>query len=136
MRTHTEDLASPRILELFTRIRGIVQRMGDVRLHPEAPVSCHMLAHAVAAVVPGVKAVDGLFRDRWQHSWLSVSLPRIDVWIVDVYPIGVIGGPLLLYADLSSPWHALYVEKDIDVKNFPMWENHLVQVVTALRKGL
>lgn len=56
-------------------------------------VSCHHVAIAVAMLFPSVgKAEHGRYLKTWEHSWIRTP----DGNIIDVYPVGCIGGPLLL----------------------------------------
>lgn len=56
-------------------------------------VSCHHVALALSHLFPSmVKAEHGRFAQTWEHSWLRTP----DGNIIDAYPVGCIGGPLLL----------------------------------------
>lgn len=57
-------------------------------------VSCHMLARAVARVF-SLPFQDGLFLGRVNHSW--VLTPKSGN-IIDVYPVAIVGGPILVVA--------------------------------------
>lgn len=88
---------------IFTRIRTVVERMSDVPLPSGKPVSCHHLCRALADLF-GIEYRDGHFGSA-QHSWLLVG-PHI----VDPYPVGVLGGPILLETRFMLPWRGLYTE--------------------------
>lgn len=65
--------------------------------------SCHDMAEAIAIVFPQLKRYDGFFSKIWQHSWLQTESYNI----IDPYPIGLIGGPLLLDG-IDGPWKLIY----------------------------
>ena len=71
-------------------------------------LSCHILARAVGAVF-GLPVIDGMYAVAYKHSWLRIPQSRN---IIDVYPVAMLGGPLLI-SGISGPGRTLYVEKDI-----------------------
>lgn len=61
--------------------------------------SCHVLSRGVLRLwnleAQGWRVHDGIFRERFNHCWLE----KVDgnlVLILDVYPVGTMGGPLLI----------------------------------------
>lgn len=99
MKTYAEtqtDRMPPEELVLFRRIRDAVNRLPDdpglrTNPHGRTVLSCHILARAVAMVF-GLKCVDGFFHPTFSHSWLVTPSGNI----VDVYPVGIVGGPIFL----------------------------------------
>jgi hypothetical protein len=98
-----EDLA------LFAQIKAAVTTMQDPDLGlnedgQRITLSCHMLARAIA-VVFGLRVCDGYFSNElYDHSWNLTPQNRI----IDAYPIGTIGGPIMFDNGQFSPCHRLY----------------------------
>lgn len=89
-------------LDIFYRIRQAVLQLPDDidqgklgKNETGEPVilSCHILARAVANVY-GLECQDGFFSKEgcYSHSWLITSSGNI----IDVYPVGILGGPILV----------------------------------------
>jgi hypothetical protein len=55
-------------------------------------ISCHVIAEAVSRRWPQLKVKHGRFMSAYEHSWLETKQRNI----IDVYPIAIIGGPLLI----------------------------------------
>lgn len=96
----------------FIKIEGIMEALPDIKLDrlggmaDNEVVSCHMLGRAFERFLP-VKCADGFYYRRgWRHSWLVTGSGNI----VDHYPWGMIGGPLLVVADRFNPSFRLYHE--------------------------
>lgn len=66
-------------------------------------LSCHVLARAVSKIF-SVKLEDGYFCYHWEHSW--VVGPHLN--IIDVYPVAILGGPIMVMGDYGSPHKMLY----------------------------
>ncbi len=91
---------SKRDRELFAVIEEKVNRFPErVRLWNDKrgrpiELSCHILARAFANVFDELTFVDGRWSSmRFEHSWLVTQ----DYGLIDVYPVGTMGGPLLLW---------------------------------------
>ncbi len=97
---------------LFSRIERAVQRLPDIDLGEDEDgrkilLSCHILARAVARVFK-VRTEDGFLvggRCRSEHAWVVTKTGNI----IDVYPVAVLGGPLLIdNRESVSPMQFLY----------------------------
>ena|SRR3989338_5220753 len=68
-------------------------------------LSCHILAHSIGKAI-GLDVEDGYFRPHYDHSWLKTRNGHI----LDVYPVGIYGGPFLVEQTISflSPGRHLY----------------------------
>lgn len=103
-------------VKLFKEIQKIIERFPDIDLGKdeageEVVLSCHILARAVGKVF-SLRYVDGLFYPNYQHTWLLTANGNI----LDVYPVGMLGGPIILVdADPYgySPARWLYKKKRV-----------------------
>lgn len=97
-------------LKIFREIRLVVEDLPDVEFGngPDGEpivISCHILARALAEYFP-VKVKDGYILGHWwKHSWLETK----GGFIIDPYPVALLGGPILV-AVKSSPWRSFYKE--------------------------
>ncbi len=120
---------------LLDRIREAMTALPDLDLGRDDGgdpyfVSCHMVARAVATVY-GLQFRDGRFNGDVEHSWCVTANDNI----VDAYPVGILGGPLLV---VGPTWSRLYVEQPpqllklahIDTQRFG---NAVIRVTEALR---
>ncbi len=104
--------------EVFDHIRRLVQLLPDeIELGKDETgeaiiLSCHILARAVFRFFP-VKVQSGYLLNCWEHSWLVG--PRLS--IIDVYPVAILGGPILVNTSFGSPSFLLYKSLPINVFN-------------------
>ena len=98
-----EDMA------VFERIRHCVNRLpdhldlGKDEKEDSIELSCFMLARAVGTVFL-LEYVDGSFLNIFEHSWIQTRNGNI----IDVYPVGIIGGPILVDGGAMGPARHLY----------------------------
>ncbi len=98
-------------IALFEQIRSVVNKLPDLDLGRDnegqpVPLTCHMLARAVARVFT-LRFADGFFYPKYPHSWVLTP----DRHIIDVYPIAVIGGPILIEGNMMlSPSKQYYLK--------------------------
>ena len=104
-------------LKVFEEVRQAIIALPDVDLGNDEKgrqiiLSCHILARAVAKVF-SLEYSDGYFsHDRsYQHSWVLTKNRNI----IDVYPVGIVGGPFLV--DATSCYNSLgpYLYRDQDI---------------------
>ena len=109
MRFYTDGLIPTEDVSLFRRIRSAVIALPDI---PD--MSCHILARAVT-ITFDILCIDGCYlgrylTDAYPHSWNVLPGGNI----VDCYPMGVFGGPILLETQGMSPQRLLYAaDEDI-----------------------
>ncbi len=133
------SLVSAADLKLFSNIKGVMEQMPEVDLGidesgDEVPVSCHMVTRALAKIFPGkVRSQDGDFVRRGQlHSWLVIG----GGLVIDPYPIGTVGGPILVDCSFSlSPWTKLYIKRRLGIVNKD-FQRHVRLVARAMRSVL
>jgi hypothetical protein len=99
--THAESLIHADDRALFT---CLVRDMQGITL--PAGISCHELAAQVHQRYPSLRAARGMYAGAWEHSWLVTPHQNI----LDVYPVGLIGGPLLIDGN-AGPGPLLYREE-------------------------
>ena len=100
-------------VKLFEKIRQIVNDLPDIifgknEKEEELILSCHILARAIGKVF-ALKHIDGYFYPHYQHTWLLTPQGNI----IDVYPVAILGGPILMDGSLFSPARWLYKKKRI-----------------------
>ncbi len=84
-------------INLFEKIRIIVQAfpdnldLGKDSKNKPVKLSCHILAHALGRPFT-LEVKDGYFHPHYEHSWLETRNGHI----IDVYPVGILGGPFLI----------------------------------------
>lgn len=134
---------------LFNEVRRLVTALPDLDLGTTPPgslsrelygsgrvvLSCHMLARALAKVLK-LKCVDGHYAKAYAHSWLLT--PDGD-WIIDAYPVGMIGGPVLVqrrYNYRGGPGNLLYVPGRNICKVLPFGSPEFRRAVCLLTEEL
>ena len=100
-------------IELFEKIKKAINFLPDLDLGRDVKglpiiLSCHMLARAVAEVF-SLRCVDGYYYLSYQHSWVLTQNNKI----IDVHPIAILGGPILVHNAVFSPHSHIYIEKEI-----------------------
>ncbi len=96
--------------QLWRRLDHVIARLPDLDLGRDQQgepivLSCHMLARALGRTFK-LKVVDGEFGRGFSHSWLMTGDQR---WVIDPYPVGTMGGPLIVDATgAHMPGSALY----------------------------
>jgi hypothetical protein len=135
MKAHAETALPKEDVTLFRKIQKIVQALSEPDIGSEngEPIvlSCHHLAHALAELF-SLKAVDGYSPRRgYRHSWLETENGNI----IDVYPVDMVGGPILLAAGrFPSPWRPYYLEHPIDFLATEQFTKELRLAKDALQK--
>lgn len=97
MKPYVIGIIGPGDVERWTEISAAVHKLpddiilGKDDIGEDIVISCHMLARAVGNLWK-LKVVDGHFDTFFEHSWCKTS----DDNIIDVYPVGILGGPILV----------------------------------------
>jgi len=98
-------------------------------------VSCHMVARALAHFFP-VKCKDGTFGKShgysWDHSWLVTKKGLT----IDAYPVGVIGGPILIDTRYMTPWYRLYKEERLPKLESEFFLKNIEKVTEVVRQTI
>lgn len=80
---------------LFRTVRSMVENFNpDKELSRK--VSCHILVDALTPLFPDLKPQHGYWRPGWTHAWFRTPLDNI----IDVYPWGTIGGPVMISCEV------------------------------------
>ncbi len=117
MKSYVVSQISDDDVKLFQRIQRVIDEFSDIRFGKdengeEIVLSCHILARAVGKVF-GLKCIDGYFYPNFEHTWLLTP----DGNIIDVYPVAVLGGPILMDGQHCSPARWLYKKKRLALRN-------------------
>lgn len=113
MTPYVTEVISSETKELFARIEKAVSELPDLELGMDDKdeiiiLSCHILARAVGGVFE-LPVYDGFFLNFFDHSWVESKDGEV---IIDVYPVGILGGPILVDASGGlSPGRKMYFEK-------------------------
>jgi hypothetical protein len=118
-------------------MENLIRRMPD---NGEEIWSCH-------AVVRGLKKVfdlpysvkDGFFQHKGiGHAWLWLSDDRRQM-VIDVWPMGAHGGPILSDARWFGPWSRIYIEDaayhDQDIEKFEREAALFVEAAGVIRRA-
>jgi len=122
---------------LFSKIKRIVEKMPEIDLGKDRKgtkilVSCHILSRALAKFFP-VIVKDGSFGGLIEHSWLEIG----NGLIIDPYPPGVVGGPILVDPRwLTVPWMSLYKEGELLFVQDICFLKSVDKVVEVIRKTM
>lgn len=127
--------------KLWIGIRNLTDDLGlglDDK-NQDVELSCHILARAVANIFPTLRVADGTLL-HFNHSWLITPSGHI----IDIYPVAIYGGPLMMDGDHCSPARYLYIEGDAktNLRRYgdlfkKSWFKKAVGITTkALRKAL
>lgn len=109
MRAFVMEVIASEDVALFEKVRRAITHLPDVDLGVDEEgkkiiLSCHVLGRAVARVF-GVRYVDGYFAHMFEHTWLLTANNSV----MDVYPVGILGGPILVdNANTFAPGRFLY----------------------------
>lgn|GEM_PF-5202042 len=107
-----QDPIPPADMELFRQITEVVRELPDHRFDFEDKryancvnhYSCHLICRGIEAHFKEVRAEDGYFHRKNQHSWL---VSESGLSIIDAYPVSA-GIPFIVANDRASPWSDLY----------------------------
>jgi hypothetical protein len=110
MTPYARKFVSDEEFELFLKIKDLVTKLPDLDLgldgsRNKIDLSCHMFARAVADIF-SLEFVDGYFTIGFQHSWVLTPNGHV----IDVYPVAMLGGPILMEARGFSPARNCYLK--------------------------
>ncbi|MFC1756751.1 hypothetical protein ACFLZC_01150 [Patescibacteria group bacterium] len=142
MTPYAMECVSEEDVVVFEKIRNAIWELPDIDLGVDEKgnkiiLSCHILARAVAKVF-SLKYVDGYFLPNFSHSWVLSPNNHL----IDVYPVAVLGGPILMVEDYgASPikWHYKKIStRKISSGLFskPSFRRSVRRVENILRKSL
>jgi hypothetical protein len=98
-------------IAIFHEIKDAVETLPDINLGKNENgkaiiLSCHILARAVSKVF-AVPYNDGYFHPNFEHSWIVIPGGHI----VDLYPVSIYGGPILMTGGKYSIAANYYVKR-------------------------
>ena len=96
--------------ELFEKIKNAINNLPEIDLGKDEDgekviLSCHILARAIAKAF-SLKYQDGYLYPNYQHSWIITKHGNL----IDVYPVAILGGPILISGTKNSPIHWHYIK--------------------------
>lgn len=140
MKPYALSLVRPEVLATFERIKKAIMAMPDVDLGIDEQgekilLSCHVLARAITHLFP-VRICDGFFCGNYQHSWVETNTGEL----IDVYPVGIIGGPIMFDLSMGSPQRLRKLYKKCRFTKLfgldptgPVFKNQVKIVIDALK---
>jgi hypothetical protein len=135
---HAATLVSEENQRLFARVESMVSLLPDLDLGRDGrgskvKLSCHMLCRALGKVL-NLKVVDGFWSGTWQHSWLMTP---DDACVIDPYPPGTLGGPILVDAARGHfPGRVVYKEGPVEPVVLPFDDPAFLRSVDEIEKAL
>lgn len=114
--TYTEKHLQTEDIELFRKIEYVIDKIELPHIGEETEVTCHMLADAVSDVFC-LEVIRGHFIRGYEHSWLVTKHRNL----IDVYPFGMIGGPMIIAREvvLGSNGPIYIPKQDMEYKYLP-----------------
>lgn len=124
---------------LFERIQNLFRALPDISVGTndtaeKIEISCHLLVRAFGKVL-NLAWEDGFFATFYCHSWLRTPSGHI----FDVYPVGILGGPLWIAStNVLSPGRRLYKKSRRAQGNFskPWFRRSVRILVRELQKTI
>lgn len=107
MKTFAEAYIAKQDIEIFQGIRRLIDSVDGFDIGGE--LTCHDISRAVAGIFP-VRMETGYYFRGFEHSWLRTENRNI----IDVYPVGVIGGPILVAYEVGQFLYRPEVLKNVD----------------------
>lgn len=113
MRSWAEKNMSEEEIKILQEISLVYKKLPDEDLGNDKngekiPLAqCHILARAFSDAF-SLKYEDGFFFPNFEHSWLISPNGNV----IDVYPVGVFSGPILVFKKFSGPAQKLYIPSD------------------------
>ena len=138
MDTYADRHIEPEDIEIFHQIERviddlIVPNLGVDDEGRKIELSCHMLAEVIEEIF-GLKRINGYFMTGYYHSWLVTTNQNI----IDVYPVGTIGRPLLIARQIIHKQGPIYIEdKNLDLgQSKPSYKKSLELVRVAVYESI
>ncbi len=113
MKTWSDRFVVGDEMALFNQVKEVVCRLPEYKLGKkedgqEVELSCHLLARAVSQVF-GLKYCEGHLCPSYNHSWVEMPSGHI----IDLYPVGIIGGPVLWVKTWNAPAERYFTEEKL-----------------------
>ncbi len=139
MTPYSEKFVLKEEVLLFNDIKRVVENLPDINLGinekgKKVLLSCHILCRALSEVF-SLQYADGFYYPKFDHSWLITK----EGHILDVYPVGAIGGPIMVVnPKTDSPAYWLYKEKKLSGNGFdkPWFKDAVCKIKIEILKLL
>ncbi len=139
MKPYVLELIEKEDLRIFMQIKQVVEAMPEIDLGLEEDsrggriaVSCHMLGRALAFFFPVVCKDGHFFSPGWSHSWLETKHGHI----IDHYPWGTVGGPILIGNHFNIPGRHLYYEALVSGLDKEDFLGHVAKIAIVVRETI
>lgn len=136
MQPYAARYISQNDIELLEKVRLLFENLPEIDLGQDGRgeriiVSCHSLARAVNPFFP-VTYVYGIYATLYQHSWLTTRSGAV----IDIYPVGCVGGPVLVATEVYK-LSRLYEPRKLPLrKRFSQESRELARQVTVIRRAV
>lgn len=113
MKSWAEKNMSEKEINILQNISLVYKKLPDEDLGNDKngekiPLAqCHILARAFSDVF-SLKYEDGFFFPNFEHSWLISPEGNV----IDVYPVGIFSGPIIVFNKFKGPAQKLYIPSD------------------------
>ena len=122
-------------LDIFHDICTVVGLLPDFDLAPSKnsqgrrrDLTCHVLCQALTVFFP-VKCHHGYyFSPGWEHGWLTTPAGHI----IDAYPWGTVGGPIMIGNHFNIPGMHLYHTADLRVTRNDQYHDDVKVVMNKI----
>ena len=105
MITFAETVIKQEDLILFRKIKRALDCIETFDTPGFDELTCHILGTAIGSLY-GIKTVHGYWKSGYEHTWCVTDNGNI----IDPYPIGAVGGPILITREVC---YNLYNEREI-----------------------
>ncbi len=138
MKTFTESIVKQQELDIFKSIKKAVDSIDKFPLPEKHLISCHEICHAVAKIYP-LRVETGYYMPGFEHSWLmTASFGEQSPFdnIIDVYPVGTIGGPIFIENNLGLFMKRSGMYKPAILPNVDVNSKDFKSIVTIIESAL
>ena len=138
MKTFTESIIERSELKIFNDIKRVLDSINTFELPADHLVSCHELCSAMGRVW-SLRMETGYYLPGFEHSWLmtgSADKPPPYDSLIDVYPVGMIGGPILISNELVIYMRRCEMYKIKKLPNVDFKSDSFLQVVNVIENEL
>ncbi len=138
MKTRTEYIVKQQELDIFKSIKRVLDSVDKFNLPEDHLISCHEICHAVAKIY-NLRVETGYYMPGFEHSWLmTTSFGEQSPFdnIIEVYPVGTIGGPIFIENNLALFMKKSGMYKPANLPNVNIESKDFKSIVAIIEKTL